>query len=228
MNSMSLATSREPARTAARIVVEHPHAAAGAQQGLHQAGADEAAAAGDEDAGVAHAALSWPASSLGKVDPGALAVRAPGGVHQPLHAIAFGKSGRGRAAAFDGVEKAFGQPRHRCDAAVGILRVDRIADGDAFERRRRPLGVKQFEAAHVIGARIMQHQRAVLAEEFDAVAGAEKGRAAHAQAAQAGRPETRSPSPPSSPDRRRPAGPRRAPTIRRSARRTIRDNGNNG
>ena len=78
-------------------------------------------------------------------------------------------------------KKLLGQPRHRRDAAVGILRVVRIVDGDGFKRRSRPLGVKQFEAAHVVGARIMQHQRAVLAKEFDAVAGAEKRRAAHGQ-----------------------------------------------
>ena len=125
----------------------------------------------------------------GKIDPRALAVRAPRGVHQLLHAIALGKSGRRGAAAFDGVEKSLGQPRHRRNAAVGILRVVRIADGDALERRRRPLGVKQFEAAHIVGARILQHQRAVLAEEFDAVAGAEIGRAAHGQARQRARLE---------------------------------------
>ena len=49
-------------------------------------------------------------------------------VDQLLHAIAFGKAGRGRAAVFDGVEKAPAEPRHRRDAAVGILRIDRIAD----------------------------------------------------------------------------------------------------
>jgi hypothetical protein len=52
-----------------------------------------------------------------------------------LHTIAFGKSGRGRAAAFDGVKKAPDEPRHRRDATIGILRIDWIADRDAFERR---------------------------------------------------------------------------------------------
>ena len=94
----------EPARAAARIVVEHAHLSSGAHQRLHQAGADEAAAAGDEDLVAAHGAL--PAQVIGgDVDPFALVVRAARGVDQPLHAIAFGKAGRGRAAAFDGVEK---------------------------------------------------------------------------------------------------------------------------
>jgi hypothetical protein len=39
----------QPARAAARIVVEHAHARARFDQRLDQAGADEAAAAGDED-----------------------------------------------------------------------------------------------------------------------------------------------------------------------------------
>ena len=179
----------EPARTAARIVIEHAHPIARADQLLHQSGADEAAAAGDQDAGLAHGAPPWRDVFGGNIDPSALHVRTLRGVHQLLHATALGKPWRRGAAAFDGVEKFLGEPRHRRNAAVGILRVVRIDHGDAFERRRRPLGVKQFEAAHVIGARIMQHQRAVLAEELDAMTGAKIGRATHGEGNQGSRLE---------------------------------------
>ena len=82
----------EPARMPARIVVEHAHAAARAQQRLHQAGADEAAAAGDEDAG-AHEAASRPISAPAVAIQAPLRLRTPRGVDQLLGAIAFGKSG---------------------------------------------------------------------------------------------------------------------------------------
>ena len=152
---------------------------AGVHQRFHKTGADEAAAAGDEN--LAHACAPFFDRRRRDVDPGALLVRAPRRIDQLLHAVAFGKARRGVAAVLDGIEEEPGQPRHRRDAAVGIFRVGRIVDRDAFQRRR-PLGVKQFEAAHVVGARIVQHQRAVLAEEFDAVADAEIRRAAHRQA----------------------------------------------
>ena len=97
----------------------------------------------------------------------ALAVRALGGVDQLLHAVARGEAGLAAAFAFDRVEEARGEPRHRRDAAVRLAGVGRVFDRNARQRRRAALGVKQFEAAHVVGPRIVQHQRAVLAVEFE-------------------------------------------------------------
>ena len=118
--------------------------------------------------------------------PGAGRVRAARGVDHPLHAIAFGKSGLHAAALFDGVEEMPGQPRHRRDASVGILRVLGIGDRDVLVVARTS-GMTDFEAAHVVGAGIMQHQSAVFTEEFDAMPGAAIGRAAHRQADQRAR-----------------------------------------
>ena len=112
----------------------------------------------------------------------ALAVRALGGVDQLLHAVARREIRLRAAAFFDRVEEALGEPRHRRDAAVRLADVGRVLDRDARERRRPALGVKQFEAAHVVGFRIVQHQRAVLAVELQPVPRPEKRRAAHRQA----------------------------------------------
>ncbi len=82
----------EPPQRAAGIVVEHAHGVAAPQQRLDQRRADEAAAAGHQDAPRAHA----PCLPGGDVDPAPGGVRAPRRVDQALHAIAFGEAGRRR------------------------------------------------------------------------------------------------------------------------------------
>ena len=51
----------QPAWRAARIIVEHAHAMAGVHQGFHKSGADEAAAAGDENTAHARTPFLAPA-----------------------------------------------------------------------------------------------------------------------------------------------------------------------
>src|SRR5262245_1946285 len=92
-------------------------------------------------------------------------------IYELLHAIAFGKTGGGGTAAFDGVEKYFCQPGYGCDASIGIFRVDRIVGRDPDHGGIAP-GVPQLKTAHVVGARVMQNQCAVLAEKLDAMSDA--------------------------------------------------------
>ena len=67
---------------------------AGAHQRLHQTRADEAAAAGDENFGAAHARFSWPAvSGVTSIQVPCWCERRAASIMR-LHAIAFGKSGR--------------------------------------------------------------------------------------------------------------------------------------
>ena len=123
----------QPARPSARIVVEHAHGAAVAQQAPDQRRADEAAAAGDQHARVAHAKASASPRRL-DVDRFAGCVRAARGVDQLLHAIAVTNIGLRRLAVVDGVEEAGRQPGHRRDAPVG-LGVGWFGR-NAFERRQ--------------------------------------------------------------------------------------------
>ena len=53
----------EAARVAARIVVKHPQPVSGKKERLDQTGADEAAAAGHQDAATAHPRSSSPAAA---------------------------------------------------------------------------------------------------------------------------------------------------------------------
>ncbi len=78
----------------------------------------------------------------------------------------------------------------------GCAGVGRILDRDARQLCRRPLGMKQVETAHVVGALVVQHQRAVLAIELDAVAGAQIRRAAHRSGYPIVRRRIQAPSPP--------------------------------
>src|SRR4029453_16517039 len=89
-------------------------------------------------------------------------------IDELLHAIGFGKTGGGGAAAFDGVEKYFRQPGYGCDASIGIFRVDRIVGRDPDHGGVAP-DVPQLKTAHVVRARVMQDQCAVLAEKLDAM-----------------------------------------------------------
>ena len=75
----------------------------------------------------------------------------------------------------DRVEETAGEPRHRRDARlVGKPAVERIVlDGDRHERAAGPARVAQRKAAHVVGGRIGQHQRAVVAVELQPMAAAE-------------------------------------------------------
>src|SRR5690348_17265635 len=57
----ALFNSSQPPWRAARVVVEHAHLMAGTHECGHESGADEAAAAGDEDATHGRAPLLMPA-----------------------------------------------------------------------------------------------------------------------------------------------------------------------
>ena len=121
-------------RRAARIVVEHAHGVAVLHQRLDQRGADEAAAAGDQNAN------SRPLLHdvrLG-IEPAAAVVCTAGGVEQGLDTIAFGKAGRPRAGRFDRIEEGGREARDRCDPAVGgKCAVHGIVDLDRGQRRGR-------------------------------------------------------------------------------------------
>src|SRR4029077_13290492 len=91
-----------------------------------------------------------------------------------LYAVTFRESRCCLAATLDGVKKVFGEPRHRRDTAIGEFCVERILRRGADAWRPAP-AVRELEAAHVVGARIVQRWRAVLSEELDPVAGAEIG-----------------------------------------------------
>ena len=140
MNSMSLSTSREPPRRAARIVVEHAHGMAVRDQRLHQRRADEAAAAGDEDARTAHAGC------LAAQCRSAAPCYASGARHRaaPAH-DSLRQSPASPAGAVRSRRESGGQPRHRRNAAVrGKLPVERIVlDRDGRERRGRAAAVAQ-------------------------------------------------------------------------------------
>ena len=167
MNSMSFSTSGEPPRRAARIVVEHAHRVAVAHQRLHQRRADEAGAAGDQDA----------RSSCGTPTKRPIG-HASGAPHRCryLHAIALGETGRGRLPLLDRVEETARRaaPPARCVRRRTWSDGSSTATGASAAAGRRAW--HELKAAHVVGGRIGEHQRAVLAVEFQPMAGAEIGR----------------------------------------------------
>ena len=123
-----------------------------AQQRLHQRGADEAAAAGDQNARTRSIASS---STAGHIDPAAACVGALCGIDQILDAITFGKARRGRDRRFASVEKAPHQPRHRCDARIGgrVIGVSSATD-DGLQATPRREALHERKAAEIIAGGI--------------------------------------------------------------------------
>ena len=105
------------------------------------------------------------------------------GIDETLHAVSFGEARRRNAAVLAGIEKAAHQARNRSDAGIEqTIRIG-ILDRDRLQRLVRTRCLHQRKASEIVGGRICQHQRSILAIEFDAVTGAEERRTAHLQAA---------------------------------------------
>ncbi len=130
---------------------------------------------------AAHVRCS-PAARISSQRPGR--VRALSRIEQALHAIALGEAGRG------GGRCSMASRKRLASRDTGAMRRSRelgrgsILDRDRLQRAiRRGRACMQRKAAHVVRGRIGQDQRAVVAIELEAMAAAEKRRAAHRQAA---------------------------------------------
>src|SRR5262245_8540433 len=107
-------------------------------------------------------------------------MRASRRVNEQLDAIAFRKARSCDAAVFDGVKEYLCQPGYRRDAPVRIFCIERIVGRDT-DKRRITLAVPKLETAHVVRARVVQHQCPILTEKFDAMPQTEIRRTAHGQ-----------------------------------------------
>src|SRR5262245_19229314 len=108
---------------------------------------------------------------------------APRRIDQALHAIALGEARRRRAAVLASIEEATDQTGHRRNARIRIWVGVGIRDGDRRRHVVTAAGLAESEAAEIVGGRVHEQERSVLAVELDPMAGAEEGSAAHLQAA---------------------------------------------
>jgi Glycosyl transferase family 2 len=108
------------------------------------------------------------------VDPAAGRVCALRGVDEALHPVSIGHAGRRGAAALAGVHEAAHQARHRADARVRALIRVRLLNWNCVQRIFAPAPKPELKAAKIIGARVRQDERPLLAIEFDAMTGTEE------------------------------------------------------
>src|SRR6266540_1692256 len=108
------------------------------------------------------------------VDPAAGRVGALRGVDEALHPVSIGHAGRGGAAALAGIHEAPHQAPHRAGARVNTLIRVRLLNWNCLKRIFAPVPKPELKAAKIIGARVRQDERALLAVEFDAMTRAEE------------------------------------------------------